>query len=325
MRNRKICAVGMGSLLAFTVLFPGLLPVHAAATSTVTFRAGNVGTFDTSKISSIDGKLEVTENYLKFTVEKGDDLSEFFADDAALDSTLAYCLDVEENYFLKDCDSYGASVGASNFHNTEYVLDYGVLVDGVSYTVYYVDKESGEQITAPTIAYRNKGESVEVTPLSIAGYTTTDEPVTLTLSESGENEVTFYYTASEEQTTVVNTIVNTTAAGQTTTAAGADANAADGANAAAGGNDGGNAAGADAQQVEDIADEQTPLDAGANGDADNGETTIEDEDVPLQAGFAQSVKGYVIPITVGIFAAALIVAAVILLYRKKKTAKVKTK
>ena len=311
----------MGSLLAFSVLFPGSLPVHAAATSTVTFRAGNVGTFDTSKISSIDGKLEVTENYLKFTVEKGDDLSDFFADDAALDSTLAYCLDVEENYFLKDCDSYGASVGASNFHNTEYVLDYGVLVDGVSYTVYYVDKESGEQITAPTIAYRNKGESVEVTPLSIAGYPTTDEPVTLTLSESGGNEVTFYYTASEEQTTVVNTIVNTTTTGQTTTAAGA----ANGANAAAGGNDGGNADGADAQQVENIADEQTPLDAGANGDADNGETTIEDEDVPLQAGFAQSVKAYVIPITVGIFAAALIVAVVILLYRKKKTAKVKTK
>ncbi len=317
MKNRKICAVGMGSLLAFTVWFPGSLPVHAAATSTVTFRAGNVGTFDTSKISSIDGKLEVTENYLKFTVEKGDDLSEFFADDAALDSTLAYCLDVEENYFLKDCDSYGASVGASNFHNTEYVLDYGVLVDGVSYTVYYVDKESGEQITAPTIAYRNKGESVEVTPLSIAGYTTTDEAVTLTLSESGGNEVTFYYTASEEQTTVVNTIVNTTTTGQTTTVAGA--------NAAAGGNDGGNADGADAQQVENIADEQTPLDAGANGDADNGETTIEDEDVPLQAGIAQSLKENVVPVAAGIFVAALVVATGIILYRKKKTAKVKTR
>ncbi len=317
MKNRKICAVGMGSLLAFTVLFPGSLPVHAAATSTVTFRAGNVGTFDTSKISSIDGKLEVTENYLKFTVEKGDDLSEFFADDAALDSTLAYCLDVEENYFLKDCDSYGASVGASNFHNTEYVLDYGVLVDGVCYTVYYVDKESGEQITAPTIAYRNKGESVEVTPLSIAGYTTTDEPVMLTLSESGGNEVTFYYTASEEQTTVVNAIVNTTTTGQTTTAAGA--------NAAAGGNDGGNADGADAQQVENIADEQTPLDAGANGDADNGETTIEDEDVPLQAGIAQSLKENVVPVAAGIFVAALVVATGIILYRKKKTAKVKTR
>lgn len=323
MNSKRICAVGMGSLLTLAGLFSMPVPAYAATTSTVTFRAGNVGTFDTSKITPIDGKLEVTENYLRFTVDKGDDLSGFFADDAALNSTLAYCLDVEENYFLKDCDAYGASVGTSNFHNTEYVLDYGVLVDGVSYTVYYVDSESGEQIAAPTIAYRNQGESVEVSPLSIAGYVTTDEPVTLTLSETGENEVTFHYTASEEQTTIVNTIVNTTATGQNAAAAGnAAGNAAAG---GAGGNDGANADGADAQQVENIADEQTPLDAGANGEADNGETTIEDEDVPLQAGFAQNVKGYVVPIVVGVFAAALIIATVIWLYRKKKTAKVKTK
>lgn len=323
MNSKRICAVGMGSLLTLAGLFSMPVPAYAATTSTVTFRAGNVGTFDTSKITPIDGKLEVTENYLRFTVDKGDDLSGFFADDAALNSTLAYCLDVEENYFLKDCDAYGASVGTSNFHNAEYVLDYGVLVDGVSYTVYYVDSESGEQIAAPTIAYRNKGESVEVSPLSIAGYVTTDEPVTLTLSETGENEVTFHYTASEGQTIIVNTIVNTTATGQNAAAAGnAAGNAAAG---GAGGNDGANADGADAQQVENIADEQTPLDAGANGEADNGETTIEDEDVPLQAGFAQNVKGYVVPIVVGVFAATLIIATVILLYRKKKTAKVKTK
>ena len=41
---------------------------------TVTFRAGNVASFDTDKITVSDG-MEVTKNYIKVKVAKGDTLA----------------------------------------------------------------------------------------------------------------------------------------------------------------------------------------------------------------------------------------------------------
>ena len=52
--------------------------------------------------------------------------------------------------------------------NTDYVVDYGKLVDGVEYTVQYVDSESGESIAPVYITQANIGETRSVSaPLQI--------------------------------------------------------------------------------------------------------------------------------------------------------------
>lgn len=128
------------------------VPEKTVREYTVTFRAGNVGTFSTSDFEGND-KIEVKENYIKVTVAKGETVASvagsIWKDDNAFNTWLKSNVDVKKNadqtpvYAVKDLAADGGIVTASIQRNTEYVLDYGRLVDPVSYTVLYVDSQSG--------------------------------------------------------------------------------------------------------------------------------------------------------------------------------------
>ena len=84
--------------------------------------------------------------------------------------------------------------------NTEFVVDYGMLVEPVPYKIFYVVKDSGEEIAAPVISYGNDDEQITAVPVKVDGYETKDSAKFFRLSSEQENEVTFYYayTGSKE-------------------------------------------------------------------------------------------------------------------------------
>ena len=216
-----------GVLTAFTLL-AAVVPTTqvqaetAKKTYTVTFRAGNVGSFNLNAGNISGENIEATENYIKFTVEKGESLSstfDFISDDASLD---AYFLNVtsasddsaeyiNSGYRLKAVSEWAnGAANADVKRNTEYVLDYAKLVNPVKYTIRFVDASSGEQIAPSTIAYGNAEEEILCTPLNVTNYSTEDQAVTMILNEEEEskNVVTFQYTYTGEVETVTNTVTN---------------------------------------------------------------------------------------------------------------------
>ncbi|MBQ2283865.1 MAG: hypothetical protein II250_06785 [Agathobacter sp.] len=350
-----------GMLMAFT-LVAGILPstqVKAETTKktyTVTFRAGNVGNFNLNT-SNISGEnIEATENYIKFTVEKGESLSstfDFISDDASLD---AYFLNVtssdndvdyiDSGYRLKTVSEWAENAAnATVKRNTEYVLDYAKLVNPVKYTICFVDVESGEQIAPSTIAYGNAEEEILCTPLNVSNYSTTDKAVTLVLSEEdSENVVTFQYTYTGEVETITKTITNVEP-GETITETvinevevvepggatvvtpePADDNQADN---QVNDQDNNQVNDQDNNQV-DIQDEQVPLaddqnnndqnvaDQDDNSD-NNGQTvTIEDEETPLADGKEDLLGSYWTPILGGTALAIILISIAVVVIRKKK-------
>ena len=176
---------------------------------TVTFRAGNIACFDTDKITVSDG-MEVTKNYIKVKVAKGDTLAftvPGWESDARLTSWFSNCLHYEKEaaYGLK---AFNGVVGTAVERNTEYVLDYKRLIDPVSYTVSFIDSQTKEQIATPQIIYGNAEETITVIPVTVSDYTPTESSKTLKLEKGKENAATFeyYYTGAVE--TITSTVTN---------------------------------------------------------------------------------------------------------------------
>ena len=176
---------------------------------TVTFRAGNVASFDTDKITVSDG-MEVTKNYIKVKVAKGDTLAftvPGWESDAGLTSWFSNCLHYEKEaaYGLK---AFNGVVGTAVERNTEYVLDYKRLIDPVSYTVSFIDSQTKEQIAAPQITYGNAEETITVIPVTISDYTPTESSKTLKLKKGKENTATFEYRYTGAVETITSTVTN---------------------------------------------------------------------------------------------------------------------
>lgn len=258
---KKICS-GLMAILVGVVLMPAV-KVHAASTYTVTFRPGNVGTFDTSNVAALYGSnVEITSHgAIKITVNAGD----------AMPAAYPY-VTPNEGYFVK---SWGPSESTVT-QNVDYVVDYGKLVDGVEYTVKYVDSKSGESVAPFVTQYGNIGETVEAT--APATLTTSDAGTyvlqsvatqSLTLTEDAlANVLVFEYTNNYNSGTVVEEVVNYVDGGTTNvtetyvTTIDNGTTVEPGANVIQGGGNGNNAA--------------------DNGAQDNpGNVTIEEEDTPL--------------------------------------------
>lgn len=328
-------------ILAAVVFFAGMLPAAtvkaegaAKHTYTVTFRAGNVGRFQTESDIFRNENIEVTANYIKFTVEKGQSLAssfDFICDDAELDAFFLNITDnINEGYRLKSTSDWclGAAETAVN-RNTEYVLDYAKLVNPVKYEIHFVDAASGEQIAPPTIAYGSAGEELVCNPLSIASYVTEDKAVNLVLNAENEieNNVTFRYTYNGENAvtvetvteytpggTVVNTVVEEVTAEQPAGAAVVTLD--DDVNDVNDVNDANDANDADDAQVVTIEDEEVPL-----GNEDDL-VDIKDEKVPLAAEEEQSAESYWKAVTGGVIAViAAAATTMVFVGRKRKSAK----
>ena len=176
---------------------------------TVTFRAGNVASFDIDKITVSEG-MEVTKNYIKVKVAKGDTLAftvPGWESDAGLTSWFSNCLHYEKEaaYGLK---AFSGVVGTAVERNTEYVLDYKRLIDPVSYTVSFIDSQTKEQIAAPQIIYGNAEETIMVTPVTVSDYTPTESSKIIKLEKGKENTATFEYRYTGAVETITSTVTN---------------------------------------------------------------------------------------------------------------------
>ncbi len=176
---------------------------------TVTFRAGNVASIDTDKITVSDG-MEVTKNYIKVKVAKGDTLAftvPGWESDEGLTSWFSNCLHYEKEaaYGLK---AFSGIVGTAVERNTEYVLDYKRLIDPVSYTVSFIDSKTKEQIATPQIIYGNAEETIMVTPVTVSDYTPTESSKTLKLEKGKANTATFEYRYIGSVETITSTVTN---------------------------------------------------------------------------------------------------------------------
>lgn len=176
---------------------------------TVTFRAGNIACFDIDKITVSEG-MEVTKNYIKVKVAKGDTLAftvPGWESDARLTSWFSNCLhyDKEAAYGLK---AFNGVVGTVVERNTEYVLDYKRLIDPVSYTVSFIDSQTKEQIAAPQITYGNAEETITVIPVTVPDYTPTESSKIIKLEKGKENTATFEYRYTGAVETITSTVTN---------------------------------------------------------------------------------------------------------------------
>lgn len=176
---------------------------------TVTFRAGNIACFDIDKITVSEG-MEVTKNYIKVKVAKGDTLAftvPGWESDARLTSWFSNCLHYEKEaaYGLKD---FNGVVGTAVERNTEYVLDYKRLINPVSYTVSFIDSQTKEQIAAPQITYGNAEETITVIPVTVPDYTPVESSKIIKLEKGKENTATFEYRYTGAVETITSTVTN---------------------------------------------------------------------------------------------------------------------
>lgn len=214
MKKMKQMITGFLTIFLFMAMILPVTTVKASAEKTaekkcytVTFRAGNVAVFDLDKINLPQG-TEVTENYIKIKVAKGDKITSIVQNwetDAKLTAWFSNCLKYEKEavYRLKNFSNVADNVISKN---TEYVLDYERLIDPVSYTVSFIDRESKEQIAAPKIVYGNAEETITVLPVEVADYTPTESSKTLKLEKGKENTATFEYNYTGHVDTITSTV-----------------------------------------------------------------------------------------------------------------------
>lgn len=359
--SRYLFSVCMIFILAVSAV--SVVPVQAAATYTLTFRSGNVGSFDTAKVNATvknSSLVEVKKEYIRVKAKRGTSVASAVYDafgravqgSGDMNAMFLSFLSENKGYTLLDESTWGPKASDTVRHNKEYVLDYGTIVNPVSYTVNYVDAESGDAVAAPIFSYGSAGDRVTVAPVTVSEYDTDDEAVTITLDKNSDNTVTFEYsytgetfipgetiqrTVTEYQTNVV-TVTQPQTNNNNNNNNNANANNANNANADNADNNGANAGNNDANadngnnadnngnDGQNIPDDDVPLDDGngnndgdnaANGDSSNDLTNIEDEQTAKSANPEQSNSW----IVYGIVAAVVLVVAVTgttLVIRKRK-------
>ena len=318
--SRYLFSVCMIFILAVSAV--SVVPVQAAATYTLTFRSGNVGSFDTTKVNAAvknSSLVEVKKEYIRVKAKRGTSVASAVYDafgravqgSGDMNAMFLSFLSENKGYTMLDESAWGPKASDTVRHNKEYVLDYGTIVNPVSYTVNYVDAESGDAVAAPIFSYGSAGDSVTVAPVTISEYETDDEAVTFTLDKNSDNTVTFEYSYTGETFIPGETIHRTVTEYQTNVVTVAQPqnnnnnNADNDNNAANNGNDG-----------QDIPDDDVPLDDGnGNNNGDNADandaadnlTNIEDEQTAKSDNSQQSDSW----IVGGIVAAVILVAAVI--------------
>ena len=327
MKKMKQMITGFLTIFLFMAMILPVTTVKASAEKTaekkcytVTFRAGNAAVFDLDKINLPQG-TEVTENYIKIKVAKGDKATSVVQNwetDEKLTAWFSNCLKYEKEavYRLKNFSNVADNVISKN---TEYVLDYERLIDPVSYTVSFIDRESKEQ-------------TITVLPVEVADYTPTESSKTLKLEKGKENTATFEYNYTGHVDTITSTVTKVIP-GTTRTetvvneieetvivpgsAAGnrveADVNVVD----EAGNNP---SEQTDDNENIDIDDEQTPL-ANVPDTEQTSSTEVEKEDAALAAQELQTESVSIAVPVIGAIVAVFVIGGIVFLVYKKKVKK----
>lgn len=336
--NRQIKGiVSLVLILVLTIAWMPMTQVQAQTvkTYTVTLRAGNVGSFDIAKVESVLPEAEVTANYIRFQVNRGSSLVDmgFFKEEAQLDSVLLNTIIIDGSYLLKSASGIANQQITAN---TEYVIDYGKLVDPVEYSIYFVDSESGEQIATPTLAYGNAGDVINAVPMTLDGYDTEDKAQELVLSKEGENTITFHYSfvqqepeepvidapqeqeeEEEPETIVVTEYVDVPVVTVTGTENETGADTEDGVDTEAQEEAVEEENQQENQSVE-IEEDEVPL-----ADTEVNETEIQEDDIPLATTPVQ--ENNMVLVAVGVAIMIIIIGVVALLHVKKKKGRVEKK
>ncbi len=175
-----------------------------AYTYTVTFYAGNQGTYQNSNglsVSSGQGNVSVSPDKITVSGLKLGDIVSFNPQAGALS------LNESGKYYIKGVRASGRdneTVSASAFTvdgDADYVAAYGIKGDTVAYTVKYEDTE-GKELADSNTYYGNVGDRPVVAYLYIEGYTPQALAQTKTLvKDASKNVFTFVYIANEELVT----------------------------------------------------------------------------------------------------------------------------
>lgn len=351
MRRNKLFTKFMNGALAFLVaacMIP-VTPVLAASSYTVTYRPGEVGSFsDAQKLAErysngypgVVTKAEVTEKgAVKLTVAAGSDVPV---------APQADEISASENYFVKNTSEWGPSAGEKVTKNLDYVVDYGKLINGVEYTVRFVDSESGESIAPSSTIYGNIGSEYTYTAASMivnsdyAKYALVGEATQkLTLKDNAaDNVMTFTYSNTYDPgTQVVENVVtvgggtveeiqtNIIYVGGTAVPGGG---AAQGGGGAGGAQAGGEEGGQEGEVV--IPDNETPLEETPSGESEqtpssesqesgSGETVnIPEDETPLSQTPQESPMNMAVVAAVIVGVAAVAALIIWLQARKKRAA-----
>ena len=299
-----------GSLLALMLVLM-LFPMRANAASktyTVAIRSGQSGSFNESAVKAAfpDAEVEVDAGYIKFTVARGETITDAFASNEELDEFLANQNNLKTAtaeggaYRVLPVEDFDVTKGVTR--NTDVVLSYCRVVNPARYVIEYVNGDNGADLAAPTFGLEEAGTEIDAKPLAIAGFHTSGEATKLVLEEGKTLVVRFLYSQNEstvynteitytEGDTVYNDIINRI--GQVFNA---------GAGAGAG-------AGADAGAGEDLVavdEAETPL--ANNTLEDNGLVELEENETPLSNQVLGNTKlfaiiaGFAVLLAVGVAA-----------------------
>lgn len=338
---RKIIMAALAVCVCFSFLRTDVYAKDGPYTYTVTFYAGNQGTFqNASGLSVRDNKGKISVASDKITVS-GLSLGDVVSFDIQAG---AVNLDSGGKYYIKGVRASGRdnnTVSASAFRvqgDADYVAAYGIKGDTVSYTVNYQD-QAGNTLAPSNTYYGNVGDKPVVAYLYIAGYTPQALAVTKTLSANeAENVITFVYTPdttptpAPAPTTTPTTPPTTPATPTTPQTGGTTPPAADAATPPAGGAaapaEGGAAApegGAPAEggELENVPDEgNVPLEDQDLQDLDDNEETplsnISLDNEEIQKGLPLAAY-----IGMGAAAAAGLIILVLGVRKRRRTANVK--
>lgn len=173
----------------------------------ITFRAGNVGSFNDSISEYIDDceasgyDVELTKHgAIKIHAIQGM---------AYPSAPTAQYIDIDGDYFVLPTEKWGPSEMIVD-DNAEYVVDYGRLIGGVEYTVRYIDKTTKENVNLVSVIKGNVGEKVSVeAPSNITISESTryflsgDKKKEIVLDkDASKNEIVFEYNREETRTEV---------------------------------------------------------------------------------------------------------------------------
>lgn len=339
MKIRSRAAVMAMTFFLCFIFSAGYVSADEAYTYTVTFYAGNQGTFTDTKGLSVRyqrGTAEVKSD--KITVS-GLHIGDIVSFDVQAGSLR---MGDSGKYYIKGLRESGRdnnTVTASAFKvegDADYVVAYGVKGDTVAYKVNYQD-EAGNKLAESRTYYGNVGDKAVAAYLYIEGYTPSALAIAKTLgANEAKNVITFLYVRDETQTETTGGRTDTqtqTAGGtgtqtqtgggtgtQTQTAGGNQtADAQDGANAAAGNEANGEETApeeaADAEAGINLPDDEIPLDQEL--------LDLDDEEVPqenIQLDDKKIQKGLPLALRIGIAAAAAAALAglIVVLIRRKK-------
>ena len=268
-----------GIVLACMFVVPATTLKLNAASYQIVFKAGTHGT--------INGQKEA--NY-QLTSEDA------FPDEPNVEA--------ESGYVFAGWNKELPSVGSTVTGKQIYVAKYNVVVNGVNYTVRYVD-ENGVDITTAKTVLGEKGNDYTVRAKTVAGYTYKEATKTFTLNEENTS-ITFVYSLTNPNEVVRNETVfeeetvNQVVPGQTTN--NGNTNAGNNTNNPNQGTQGN-------EQEEEIEDNEQPK-------GDGNEEEIEDNKQPESKGEPAGSNSMLI--FGGITGAALLICGVWFLIAKRK-------